>query len=46
MDARAALESIADFIETRTNMLELDEETQESILNDITDRFKTAISAK
>ena len=46
MDARAALESIADFIEARSNVFELDDETQESMLNDIANRFKTAISAK
>lgn len=46
MDARAVLESIADFIETRNSMLDLDEETQESLLGDITARFETAITGK
>lgn len=46
MDARAALEAVAEFIETRANGLDFDEETQESLLDDITARFETALAGK
>jgi len=46
LNARAALEAVADFIEARTNILDLDEETQESLLDDITARFETALAGK
>lgn len=46
MNARDALEAVADFIEARTNILDLDEDTQESLLEDITARFETALTGK